>query len=141
MRHFLVPCLLAVLLAGCISDFLSFGNESEADSLTIVNAADRPFAVVVSDAESRHLIDLIGAFSAEEFEERKIDVGASAVIEKTGYEKGKDAYLVLYAQCDCALPEWIANTAGPDAAVLVKDFEVSAKVLTLMNYRVVIKDL
>jgi hypothetical protein len=139
MRYVLLTCLLGFLVAGCVSDFLIFGNDDDTGDIRFENAADRPFAVVVFNAENRHLIDPYPAYSVEQFAERKIDVGASAII--SGNDRGKDAYILIYAQCDCELSAWIKDFAGTNAAILTKSFEISADALKLLNYRVVIENL
>lgn len=139
MRYVLLACLLGFLVAGCVSDFLIFGDDDDTGDIRFENAADRSFAVIVLNAERRHLIDLNPVLSAEKFEERKINVGSSAII--SGRDRGKDAYILIYAQCDCELSAWIKDFAGPDAAILTRDFEISAGALKLLNYRVVIENL
>jgi hypothetical protein len=135
MRYFFLLGTVVLFLTGC-SDILTPTGE-----FTVVNAADRPFAVIVFDAELKDRIDLIPAFSADEFEHRKIDVGTTAVVDHKGYDKGNDAYVVIYAQCDCVMPGSIESFAGPDAAIFIKDFVISADLLRLWNYHVVVEDL
>lgn len=137
MRYVFLFFLLVSLLSGC-SESLTVEANQATGQLTFVNAADRPFAVIVFNAEDAPLIDPIPAFSVEEFEERKIGVGASEGVEHSGYEKGKDAYILIYAQCDCELSAWIEDFAGPNAALLLHSYTISADVLRRLDYRVVV---
>ena len=82
-RILLKAFLLGSLCMVAASCQLLESSESGYD-LTFVNRADRPFAPIILDAKDLPLVDPRPWLTAEEFEERKIEVGSSAEVDEAG---------------------------------------------------------
>jgi hypothetical protein len=102
--------------------------------LTISNEADRPIAVIVFDAELMPLLDPRPFLTSDEFDERRIEVGASVQSDETwSYVHGNAAAVLLYTRCDAE-----ART-GPAPLVTIQSF--SAEELKILDFKVTVAEL
>ena len=144
MRKALSIVLLILFLSGCSDSLVGEegGSELNDGEITFVNEADRPFAVVVFEREMSYRVDPVPAYSEEEFEERKIEVGSSnGPDDIPEYERGDDVFVLLYADCNCELDDQLIDFAGQNAKPYVETFTLTAEELEQQDYRVTIDEL
>jgi hypothetical protein len=116
-------------------------SSERGDNLTFVNRADRPFAPIILDAKDLPRVDPRPWLTAEEFEERKIEVGSSAEVDEAGgYEKGDNLAVFLYAPCECNSGVESSILTCPDKVPYAKVFTVPATELVPHQYRIGVHD-
>ena len=132
----LACCLLAgSLLGGCSAG--GTGAPRAPSEVTLTNRTDRAVSIIAFEEEASQVIDPLPALPAEEFEARKVDVGASKRLEEIPeYEAGDGLFVLAYAKCSCERDSQVIEQWGPDAAPMVHTLRLSAAELAARGYQV-----
>ena len=140
---FILAGLFCTLATGC--EAVGVENEdSSSGEVTFVNQTDRPVAIIAFEKEASHLIFPTPALEKDEFEERKIGVGAAGGPENISeYQQGDDLLVLVYAQCkgDSTVSEQVREKWGSEVAPMADSFQLSAEQLDDQSYRIAIEEL